>query len=79
MAFKRNQKQLEYVKNCGYCKDNSTPDFMNTNELNKFVSERGKIFSRTRTGLCAKHQRKVTDAIKRARYLALLPFTVQPE
>ena len=76
---KRVQKNLDYVKNCNYCKDGKNPDFMNVGELNKFVSERGKIQSRTRTGLCAKHQRKLTDAIKRARYIALLPFTVQPE
>ena len=42
--------------------------------LRKFISDRGKISSRSRTGVCAKHQRSMTKAIKRARHLALLPF-----
>ncbi len=79
MAHKRTQKKLDYVVDCNYCKEGRNPDFMNTNELVKFTSERGKLHPRSRTGLCAKHQRKITDAIKRARYIALLPFTVRPE
>jgi ribosomal protein S18 len=43
--------------------------------LKKFISERGKILPRRATGTCAKHQRKVTEAIKRARNVALLPYT----
>ncbi len=66
--------QNEYVKNCNYCKDKKNPDFLEYQSLEKFISERGKIFARTRTGLCAKHQRKITHEIKRARHLALLPF-----
>jgi small subunit ribosomal protein S18 len=69
-------KKIQLVTNCGYCKEKKTPDFMNATELNKFLSERGKIQPRSRTSLCAKHQRKVTDAVKRARYIAVLPFTV---
>ncbi len=72
-------KKIQIVTNCSYCKEKKAPDFMNVNELNKFLSERGKIHPRSRTSLCAKHQRKITDAIKRARYLAILPFTVKPE
>ena len=78
MNNRRNQK-IEYIKDCIFCKEKKSPDFLNVSELEKFISERGKIFSRTRTSLCAKHQRKVTSEIKRARYLALLPFAVQPE
>ncbi len=55
------------------------PDFLEYELLTKFVSERGKILPRSRTGLSAKNQRKLTTAIKRARYLALLPYTVKPE
>lgn len=76
MAQKR---KVELITDCSYCKENKQPNFMNTNELNKFLSERGKIYPRSRTSLCAKHQRKITEAIKRARYLALIPFTVRPE
>lgn len=45
--------------------------------LRSFVTDRGKIQPRRRTGTCAKHQRQLALAIKRARHLALLPFTVQ--
>ena len=44
--------------------------------LKKFVSRRGKIVPRARTGNCAKHQRNITSAIKRARYMALMPYSV---
>jgi small subunit ribosomal protein S18 len=66
-------------KQCYYCKEKKNPDFLNVEILSKFTSERGKILSRTKTGTCSKHQRKLTTAIKRARYLALLPFMVRPE
>lgn len=72
-------KKVQLVTNCSYCKDKKDPDFMNAQELNKFITERGKIQPRSRTSLCAKHQRKITEAIKRARYIAILPFTVRPE
>ena len=46
-------------------------------KLKKYVSEKGKILPRRVTGLCAKHQRELTIAIKRARHIALLPFTLE--
>ncbi|WP_163655402.1 30S ribosomal protein S18 [Listeria sp. PSOL-1] len=49
-------------------------DYKDVELLKKFVSERGKILPRRVTGTCAKHQRKLTVAIKRARQMALLPF-----
>lgn len=42
--------------------------------LQKFTSDRGKLYGRIRTGICAKHQRRLTSAVKHARHLALLPF-----
>ncbi len=72
-------KKVQLVTNCSYCKEKKNPDFLNVNELNKYLSERGKIHPRSRTSLCAKHQRKVTDAVKRARYIAILPFTVRAD
>ncbi len=45
--------------------------------MKKFVSEKGKILPRRVTGLCAKHQREVTVAVKRARHIGLLPYTVE--
>ena len=50
-------------------------DYKDTQKLKKFVSERSKILPRRVTGTCAKHQRMLTTAIKRARHLALLPYT----
>ena len=46
-------------------------------KLRKYISDKGKILPRRVTGCCAKHQRKVTEAVKRARTIALLPFTVK--
>lgn len=65
-------------KVCMYCADkNLTIDYKDAEKLKKFISEKGKILPRRVTGLCAKHQRKVNEAIKRAREIALLPFTVE--
>ena len=47
---------------------------MDTTRLSKFISERGKILPKRMTGTCAKHQRELTTAIKRARQIALLPY-----
>ena len=62
-------------KVCYYCQNKlDAVDFKNTELLRKFVSERGKILPRRATGACAKHQRMIAVAIKRARHMALLPF-----
>ncbi len=64
------------VKICKFC-ENKDNDFNYKNEkkLRHFTTERGKILPRRMSGTCAKHQRKLTQAIKRARYMAILPFT----
>ncbi len=62
-------------KVCIYCVDKiRTPDYKDVKRLQRFVSERGKIIPRRRSGTCARHQRGLTVAVKRARHLALLPF-----
>ena len=62
------RKFIARRKVCGYCTDKiRTADY-------KDVSDRGKIMPRRRTGTCARHQRGLTTAIKRARHMALLPF-----
>ena len=53
------------------------PDYKDVDLLKRFISEKGKILPRRVTGTCAKHQRALTVAIKRARIMGLLPFTVQ--
>ncbi len=64
-------------KVCVFCADeNSVIDYKNVNMLKKYVSERGKILPRRITGNCAKHQRALTVAIKRARHIALVPYVV---
>lgn len=65
-------------KVCVFCVDKVTDiDYKDVNRLRRFVSDRGKIEPRRRTGTCAKHQRILATAIKRARHLALLPFTAE--
>ena len=62
-------------KVCFYCVNKKVEiDYKNTERLQNYVSDRGKIEPRRRTGVCAKHQRSVSQAIKRARHLALLPY-----
>lgn len=60
--------------NCNFCHTDTVPDFRDLETLGKFVSERGKILAHTRTGICSRHQRILSRAIKQARFLALLPF-----
>jgi small subunit ribosomal protein S18 len=63
-------------KVCRFCADKIDIDYKNVSLLRGFITERGKLLSGRITGTCAKHQRKLDEAIKRARMLALLPFTV---
>jgi small subunit ribosomal protein S18 len=63
-------------KKCAFCDDDSLPiDYKKANSLQNYLTDRGKILPRRATGTCARHQRRVAVAIKRARHLALLPFT----
>ncbi len=63
-------------KGCRFCGDNTIKiDYKEVRNLRYFISERGKIVPRRISGNCADHQRKVCEAIKRARNIALLPFT----
>lgn len=62
-------------KICQFCADkNIRIDYKNVDLLKRYVSEDGKIRPRRQTGTCARHQRAVAGAIKRARYIALLPY-----
>ncbi|MCR5774503.1 MAG: 30S ribosomal protein S18 [Lachnospiraceae bacterium] len=64
-------------KVCIFCGKDGDIDYKDVVRLRKFISERGKILPRRVTGTCAKHQRELTVAIKRARHLALLPYVVE--
>ena len=64
-------------KVCVFCGDkNGVIDYKDVNKLKRYVSERGKILPRRITGNCAKHQRALTVAVKRARHIALMPYTL---
>ena len=63
---------------CAFCADKVTLiDYKDVSRLRKYLSERGKIEPRRKTGTCAGHQRILTTALKRARQLALLPYTAE--
>ena len=65
-------------KVCAFCVDKVEQiDYKDAAKLRRFITERGKILPRRISGICAKHQRQVTIAIKRARNIALLPFTAE--
>ena len=61
-------------KVCTFCGKDSGIDYKDTAKLKRYVSERGKIVPRRITGNCAKHQRALTVAVKRARHLSIMPY-----
>ncbi len=69
----RGRKFIVKPKVCMFCADKVPIDYKNVSLLGRFVSDRGKIVPRRRTGVCAKHQRSLAQAIKRSRFLAMLP------
>lgn len=73
---RRNVRRRKKV--CVFCADktNAGIDYKDVNKLKRYVSERGKILPRRITGNCAKHQRALTVAVKRARHIALMPYTM---
>ena len=74
--MRRDRGRRPRKKVCSFCVDKvETIDYKDVAKLRRFVTERGKILPRRISGNCAKHQRQVTVAIKRARNIALLPFT----
>jgi small subunit ribosomal protein S18 len=72
---KRPQLPKVSKKDCPFCKAKSIPDYKNYHELEKFMSDRGKIIPSMYTGVCSSHERLLSIAIKRARFLGLLPYT----
>lgn len=62
---------------CNFCVDGiAYIDYKDVNRLRRYITERGKILPRRITGNCARHQRQLTRAIKRARVMALMPYTI---
>ncbi len=76
--MRRDRGRRPKKKVCSFCVDKvEYIDYKDIGRLRRYVNERGKIVPRRISGNCAHHQRQVTSAIKRARIVALLPFTVE--
>jgi small subunit ribosomal protein S18 len=74
------RRYVSRPKICQFCADkNAVIDYKQADFLRRFVTEDGKIRPRRQTGTCAKHQRELATAIKRARHIALLPFSFSDE
>ena len=74
MIQKRRGRRKKRV--CACCEEKIvTIDFKDVGKLKRYISDRGKILPRRITGNCAKHQRAITVAVKRARHIALMPYT----
>ena len=77
-APKKSYKRTHRRKVCVFCQEKVTEiDYKDVSRLKKFVAESGKILPRRMSGTCAKHQRELSTAIKRARVAALLPFKAE--
>jgi small subunit ribosomal protein S18 len=75
---KRDRTRRPRKRVCSFCVDKvESIDYKETGRLRKYITERGKILPRRISGNCAKHQRQLTIAIKRARNVALLPFSAE--
>ena len=76
MMQKRRGRRKKRV--CTFCVDKiNSIDYKEIGKLRKYISERGKILPRRVTGNCAKHQRAMTVNVKRARHMALMPYTAE--
>ena len=82
--FNRNNQDDDYnpkfrkmkKKVCPLCADkNFELDYKNADQVKRFINEKGKILPRRATGACAKHQRVITNTVKRARHIAVIPYT----
>ena len=74
---RRPRRKILVPKDCFFCKDKKEPNIWETQVLHRFLTEREKIVSRSRSGLCSAHQKAATNSIKHARLLALLPFVAR--
>lgn len=74
----RRERKRSRRKVCAFCVDKAESiDYKDTPKLRRFATDRGKILPRRISGNCAKHQRQLTVAIKRARHIALLPYVTE--
>ncbi len=74
---KTSRRPRVVARNCTFCHTKTEPEYKDVAILFKYLTERGKILAQSKTGVCSRHQRTLTQAIKRARHVALLPFIVR--
>lgn len=67
--------EMESKLECYFCKLNTDPDYKDVLKLRRFISDRGKVIGKSRTGTCSAHQRSFSTEIKKARFLSLIPYT----
>lgn len=73
---RRRRTQVRTTRVCAFCVDKVKEiDYKQTDTLKRYITDRGQIRPRRKTGLCAKHQRRIAESVKRARFMALLPYT----
>ena len=76
MQMQQQQSMEQERKQCHFCTSNrEVINYKDSESLKRFMSSQGKIYPRKKTGLCARNQRALATAVKRARYLALVPYT----
>ncbi len=75
MQGQRNRRYFAKKKVCRFCTEPLVIDYKNVDLMSRFITDRKKIVPKRNTGLCAHHQRQLATAIKRSRFMALLPYT----
>ncbi len=76
MDSRRDRRYFTKKKVCKFCTEPIEMDYKNVDLMSRFITDRKKIVPRRNSGLCAFHQRQLSSAIKRTRFMALLPYTV---
>jgi len=76
MESPRDRRYFAKKKICRFCTEPLEIDYKNVDLMSRFITDRKKIVPRRNSGLCAYHQRQLASAIKRTRYMGLLPYTV---
>ena len=66
--------RMQRRKTCYFCENKTVIDYKDEHQLDRFTNDRGKILPRRVTGTCARHQRQLSTAVKRGRFLALIPY-----
>jgi small subunit ribosomal protein S18 len=76
--FKKFDKRIQVPSKCFFCEQKKEPNYKDIDTIKRYITDRSKIKGRKITGLCQTHQRKLTSAIKRARFISFVPFIVRP-